>query len=154
MERRHLETRLVDFTNTVVIRRPPGEVFRFLAELENVPTWNYAITETRKTSQGPVGVGTTYRQVRSLPSRSEEALEITEFEPDRRLAIRGGLGPLRGTMSYTLEPVDEGTRLTNAADLEGRGVMKIAAPLAAGRIREAVATNLGVLKDLLETPNR
>jgi len=59
----------VDFTNTVVIRRPPREVFRFLA------------------------------------------------------------------------------------DLEGRGVVRIAAPLAAGRIREAVASNLGVLKDLLESPN-
>ena len=79
-------------------------------------------------------------------------MEITEFDPDRRLAIRGGLGPLHGTVSYTLEPVVEGTRLTNAADLEGRGVMRIAAPLAAGKIREAVATNLGVLKDLLESP--
>lgn len=143
----------MDFTNTVVIRRPPREVFRFLADLENIPKWNYAIIETRKTSQGPIGVGTTYRQVRSLPSRSEEALEITEFAPDWRLAIRGGLGPLRGTLSYTLEAVDEGTRLTNAGDLEGRGVMKLAAPLAAGRIREAVATNLGVLKELLESPN-
>ena len=142
----------MDFTNTVVIRRPPREVFRFLADLENIPKWNYAIVETAKTSQGAVGVGTTYRQVRSLPSRSEEAVEITEFVPDRRLAIRGGLGPLRGTLSYTLDAVDEGTRLTNAADLEGRGVMRIAAPLAAGRIRQAVATNLGVLKDLLESP--
>lgn len=144
----------MDFTNTVVIRRSPGDVFRFLAALENIPRWNEAIIETQKTSQGPVGVGTTYRQVRSLPSRSEEALEITEFDPDGRLAIRGGLGPLHGTVSYTLEPVDEGTRLTNAADLEGRGVMRFAAPLAAGKIREAVATNLGVLKDLLESPDR
>jgi uncharacterized protein YndB with AHSA1/START domain len=144
----------VDFTNTVVIHRPPREVFRFLADLENIPRWNEAIIETQKTSQGPVGVGTTYRQVRSLPSRSEEALEITEFDPDRLLAIRGGLGPLHGTVSYMLEPVDEGTRLTNAADLEGQGVMRIAAPLAAGKIRESVATNLGVLKDLLESPDR
>jgi uncharacterized protein YndB with AHSA1/START domain len=52
----------VDFTNTVVIRRPPREVFRFLADLESIPKWNYAIIETRKTSQGPVGVGTTYRR--------------------------------------------------------------------------------------------
>jgi uncharacterized protein YndB with AHSA1/START domain len=140
----------MDFTNTVVIRRPPEDVFRFLAELESIPKWNYAIIETHKTSEGPVGVGTTYRQVRSLPSRSEEAFEVTEFEPERRLAIRGGLGPLHGTMSYTLEPIDEGTRLTNAADLEGRGVLRIAAPLATGRIREAVAANLGVLKELLE----
>jgi uncharacterized protein YndB with AHSA1/START domain len=40
--------------DTVVIRRPPREVFRFLADLENIPKWNYAIMETEKTSQGPV----------------------------------------------------------------------------------------------------
>lgn len=138
------------FANAVVIRRPPHDVFEFLAEFENVPKWNYAIVETRKTPDGPVGVGTTYRQVRSVPTRGEEQFEITEFEPDRRLAIRGGLGPLEGTLSYILEPVEEGTRLTNTADLEGRGIIKVAAPLAAGRIREAVETNLGKLKDLLE----
>jgi len=144
------ERALVDFANTVVIRRSPHDVFEFLAEFENVPKWNYAIVETHKTSQGAVGVGTTYGQVRSLPSRSEELFEITEFEPDHHLAIRGSVGPFEGTVSYTLESVDQGTRLTNAADLEGRGIMKVVAPLATGRIREAVETNLGKLKDLLE----
>jgi hypothetical protein len=81
-------------------------VFEFLADFENVPEWNYAIVETHKTSQGPIGVGTTYRQVRSLPAKSEEYFEITEFEPDHRLAIRGGLGPFEGTLSYVLEHVD------------------------------------------------
>ncbi|HLM22686.1 MAG TPA: hypothetical protein VK390_14325 [Propionibacteriaceae bacterium] len=33
------------------------DVFAFIADLENVPTWNYAIVETKKTSPGPVGVG-------------------------------------------------------------------------------------------------
>jgi uncharacterized protein YndB with AHSA1/START domain len=144
------ERSLVDFANTVVIHRSPHDVFQFLAEFENVPKWNYAIVETRKTSQGPVGVGTTYRQVRSIPARAHEDFEITAFEPDRHLAIRGTLGPFEGTLSYILEPVGEGTRLTNAADLEGHGIMRVAAPLAARRIREAVATNLGKLKGLLE----
>jgi uncharacterized protein YndB with AHSA1/START domain len=65
------------FENTVMIARPIEDVFGFLADLENIPNWNYAIVETRKVSKGPVGVGTTYHQVRSVPSRSEERLEIT-----------------------------------------------------------------------------
>jgi carbon monoxide dehydrogenase subunit G len=96
-------------------------------------------------------VGTTYRQIRSIPSRSEESFEVTEFEPDRRLAIRGGLGPLEGTLMYELEPAGGGTRLTNRADLQAHGLAKRAAPLAAGRIREAVAENLAKLKELLES---
>jgi hypothetical protein len=42
------------------------------------------------------------------------------------------------------------TKLTNAADLEASGLMKLAAPIAVGRIRNAVAENLGVLKGILE----
>jgi uncharacterized protein YndB with AHSA1/START domain len=138
------------FTNTVTIDRPTVDVFAFVADPENVPKWNHAIVETRKTSDGPVGVGTTYRQIRSLPTRSEETLEVTELEPARRFAVRGELGPFVGTLAYDLEDVDGRTRLTNTADLGGRGLMKLATPIAAGRVREAVAANLGALKELLE----
>ena len=69
------------FENTVTIRRSVEDVFSFLADLENVPKWNYAIVETRKVSAGPVGVGTIYQQVRSVPSRSEEHLEVTAYDP-------------------------------------------------------------------------
>lgn len=67
------------FSNSLTISRPPDDVFDFLAHFENVPTWNYAISETRKTSNGPVGVGTTYRQTRSILRPSEESFEVTEF---------------------------------------------------------------------------
>jgi uncharacterized protein YndB with AHSA1/START domain len=139
------------FENTVRIDRPVEDVFAFLADFENIPKWNYAIVETHRLSEGPVGVGTTYRQVRSVPSRSEETFEVTECEPSRRLAIRGGFGPLEGTMTYDLEPDEGGTRLTNSAQLEGRGLAKLAAPLASGRIAEAVSENLTALKQLLES---
>jgi uncharacterized protein YndB with AHSA1/START domain len=148
----------MDFTNTVSIDRPAEEVFRFVSDLENVPQWNYAVIETRKSSDGPVNVGTTYRQVRSAPTRSEEDLRVSEFEPTRRFAVQGDLGPFVGTLTYEFENVDGRTRLTNTASLEARGLMRIASPIASGRIREAVAANLGVLKQLLEhrdtTPER
>jgi Polyketide cyclase / dehydrase and lipid transport len=41
------------FENTVTIERPAEDVFAFLADFENVPTWNYAVEETTKTSPGP-----------------------------------------------------------------------------------------------------
>ena len=144
----------MEFTNSITIERTPHDVFAFVSNLENVPKWNYAIVETRKESEGPVTVGTMYRQVRSLPSRSEETLQVTEFEPDRRFAFEGGLGPLEGTLTYELEEVGESTRLTNRADLQARGIAKLAAPIASGRVRGAVAENLDALKQLLEGDDR
>src|SRR6266542_3546873 len=87
---------MASFENTVTIRRPVEDVFAFLADFENVPAWNYAIVETRKVSPGPVGVGTTYRQTRSVPRRSEEGFEVTVFEPPSHLEVRGEIGVLRG----------------------------------------------------------
>jgi hypothetical protein len=40
---------------TVTIVRAAGEVFAFLADLRNIPRWNYAIARTVPTSAGTVG---------------------------------------------------------------------------------------------------
>jgi uncharacterized protein YndB with AHSA1/START domain len=105
------------FENTVTIQRPAGEVFAFLADFENIPRWNYAIEETSKASAGPTGVGTRYRQTRSIPGRSVEDFEVTVFEPARRLAIQGQIGPFQATISYQLEAAAGVTKLVNNVEL-------------------------------------
>ena len=139
------------FTNSITIDRPPGDVFAFVADLENVPEWNYAIVETRKVSDGPVSVGTAYRQVRSLPERSEETLQVAEMLPDRRFVVQGQIGPFVGSLAYDVEDIGGRTRLTNTVDLEGRVLMKLAGQVTSARVRDAVSANLSTLKQLLES---
>ena len=141
----------MQFTNTITIICQPAEVFAYLAHFENLPRWNYAISDTRKTNSGPVGVGSRYRQTRTLPTRSEETFEVTEFDPDRRLSIRGSLGPFHGDITYQLAPAGSGTALTNTMSLQPPGPLRLLAPLAASRVKSAVATNLDTLKQILET---
>ena len=141
---------MATFENIVMIRRPIEEVFAFLANFENVPQWNHAIVETHKVSEGPVGVGTIYQQVRSVPSRSEERFEVTAYKPARHLEIRGQLGPFPARLSYALDAIPEGTRVTNSVELEPRGPGRLVGRVAVPRVRDAVAANLGKLKELLE----
>jgi carbon monoxide dehydrogenase subunit G len=138
------------FENTVTIRRPTAEVFAFLADFENIPKWNYAIVETQKVSEGPVGVGTIYRQVRSVPSHREERFEVTAYNSPRQLEIHGQLGPFPARLSYALDAIPEGTRVTNAVELELRGPSRLVGRVAVPRVRDAVAANLRKLKELLE----
>ena len=138
------------FTNTVTIDRPPATVFAYLANLENLPRWNYALSETRQLTPGPPGVGTRYLQSRTIPVHTEESLEIVELIPDQKLTVQGTLSSLPAVLSYTRQAVDGGTILTNTVDLQASGPLKLLAPIAVGRIKSAVAANLAVLKLLLE----
>jgi carbon monoxide dehydrogenase subunit G len=141
---------MASFENTVTIQRPVEDVFAFLADFENVPAWNYAIVETKKLSPGPVGVGTTYRQTRSVPRSSEESFQVTVFEPASRLEVQGEIGPFKARLRYALEPTGSGTRLTNAVELESSGLLTFVAPLATSRVKSAVAANLDTLRQILE----
>jgi len=144
----------MEFTNTITINRRPTDVFGFLARFENVPLWNPAISETRRITAGPVGVGSRYRQTRTRATPTSETFEVTEFEPDRRLCINGALGPFRGEVTYRLTPAGDGTALTNTMFLQPSGPLRIVAPLAAPRVKAAVAANLGTLKQILESASR
>jgi polyketide cyclase/dehydrase/lipid transport protein len=140
-----------EFANTEIINASPDLVFGFLADFENVPIWNYAIEATTQVSPGPVGVGTVYRQIRSLPTRSEEGFEVTKFEPVHQLAIDGPIGPYQMRASYRLEPTGHATKLTNNVHLEPLpGPLNRLALLGIPKVRSAMAKNLAQLKQVLE----
>jgi uncharacterized membrane protein len=133
------------------IELPREDVFAFLGDLENMPFWDPAIEVIWKTSPSSVGVGTTYRQIRSAPKRTEEVLEITTFDPPRRLIVEGEIGPFRGRIGFALEVAEEATRLTNWIELEPPSIIsQVVVPLAASQIKVAVASNLERLKEILE----
>ena len=140
------------FTNTITIERPPATVFAYLANLENLPRWNYALAETRQLTPGPPGVGTRYLQTRTIPVHAEETLEIIELTPDQQLTVQGTLNALPAHLTYTLHPEGTATTLSNTVNLQAPRPLNLLAPIALGRIKSAVAANLAVLKQLLEQP--
>ncbi len=139
------------FSNSIHIHRSIIDVFDYLANLENLPRWNYAIQETRKISPGPIGVGSAYRQFRTLPKPMEERLEIQVYEPGHRLVVSGGFANFQGVTSYVLDPLGDDTKLTNEIELHASGVLGSLAALTTSNIKSAVAQNLTVLKELLES---
>ena len=77
-------------------------VLGYLADVERLPRWNYAIAAARKLGHGLVTVGARYAQIRAVPTGSEEVFVVIVFEPNRRLAMRGGFGPFSGDLSCAL----------------------------------------------------
>ena len=143
-------SRAIEFSNQVLIRRDPADVFAYVADFSKVPVWNYAITSTQQVTPGPVALGTRFRQVRSIPAVAEEEFEVTEWEPGRGVAITGDLGPFNGTLTYRVEPAPAGTLLTNDARLTASGVLGVVGKIAGPRLQAAIAQNLAVLRKGLE----
>ncbi|GAA4556735.1 SRPBCC family protein [Planotetraspora kaengkrachanensis] len=144
--------RNVRFRNTLRIERPVSVVFDYLADLRNLPAWNHAIRRTQPVTPGPVRLGTVFEQFRTLPRPMWERLEIIEYERDRRLVIEGGFGSFQGRAIYDLERSATATDLVNEMELEAR-VLSMPSGLLARGMTGAVARNLQVLKDILESPD-
>lgn len=140
----------MEFTNAVTIKRELPDVFAFLENFENIPKWNYAIHETKKVSTGPVQAGTRYEQTRTLPQHATETFELIEHKTNSTLAIRGDIGPFFGVLRYEFSTTPDGTLLTNVARLEARGLGGALRKLAGASVRDAVATNLDKLRQILE----
>jgi uncharacterized membrane protein len=137
---------MVRFSNNLIIDRPIHEVFQFVADFENMPKWNYYVVEVSKVTPGPIGVGTTFRQLRKTDTQQ---YKIIEFEPDRKVAIETLPPAPLLLMRFTFEPTGSSTNLSDEWELKG-GLPGLIGSFAAGRIKPAVAENLARLKQLLE----
>jgi uncharacterized protein YndB with AHSA1/START domain len=133
----------------IEIERPPAEVFKFLADGENDRHWRDGVLDVKRKSGG--GKGAIYEQGVKGPfgRRVPADYEVTEFEPNRKIAFRAIAGPVRPEGSYLLEPAPGGTRLTFALSATPTGLAKLMTPMVAKTMRAEV-TQLGRLKDVLE----
>jgi uncharacterized protein YndB with AHSA1/START domain len=131
-------------TNETTIAQPPEVVFAYLADAENDKQWRPAVIEMARVSGD--GVGTRYRQVVGGPGgrRIDADIEITTYEPDRRLEFRTIAGPVRPTGSYDLDPADGGTRVRFSLRADLTGAKRLMAPM----VRKAMASEVGNLENL------
>lgn len=142
---------MFEFEHSVLINRPPEDVFAFVLDPSNDPLWQTSVVESRQVTDGPVGVGTRFTEVRHfLGRRMETTVEVTEHEDDRRSAVKFVSGPIPGSGSYSIKPADGGTRFTWTVQADPSGFFKLAEPVLARMMRRELSTNCENLKDVLE----
>jgi uncharacterized protein YndB with AHSA1/START domain len=140
-----------EFDIVTVIDRPADRVFAFLVDVDKVADWNPQVTEARKTSEGPLGVGTTLLFVgKFLGRRFESVSEWTEYTPNERFSTKTISGPFHLEIENTLSSVDGGTRLATTYRGESRGFFKLAEPVIVRLTRKQFEIATEYLKALLE----
>jgi uncharacterized membrane protein len=136
---------------SVSIRRPVGDVFRFVADGENAKQWRPGVLDVSR--QSGEGLGAIYRQGVKGPGgrRITADYEITAFEPDRRIAFRAIAGPVRPTGEYRFTPAGDATTVSLALEATLTGWKRWVMSRAVQSTMDSEVGNLEALKKILES---
>jgi carbon monoxide dehydrogenase subunit G len=130
------------------IARPIAEVFDYICDARNEPTWLPGARSVEKTSDGPVGLGTTFVGQYARAGRVE--LELVEFERPTRLTFRARSRIVDFDDAVELTAHESSTHLDARMTAEPRGAMRLVAPMMARTMRRQFSDNWAHLRTALE----
>jgi uncharacterized protein YndB with AHSA1/START domain len=139
-------------TNRITIKRPIGDVFAVLTDVEHTGTWFPGNVTEHWTSPPPHGLGSTRHAVVVMwGRRTENDAVTTEYRPPHRAAIRGTTpnAPFEATLDFRETP--DGTAVEVVSDLQMRGAQRLLGPVVAAVYGRAWGRGLATLKELMES---
>lgn len=130
------------------VRRPRPEVAAVVFEPFYAPGWMNDVRDTEIVSGRPPAVGATFTLVGTrLPIRPSEMFEITEYDADLFLTLRGK----NKTLAFEMEGVPVGTVVWMTITSECRGWQRLLRPWILYRRRRAAIGDLRRLKQFIES---
>jgi len=141
------------FTRTVevVITRPLDEVFAFVSDARNRPSWDDSVDSEELTSPEPIRVGSTVRtRMRSMGRDYEIDWEIVDHEPPTRQRIESTSGPFSTTLVYELAGDGDGTSVRFSVTGRPTGFLRLIQPLIARTTQHNLDEGFARLKGVLE----
>jgi uncharacterized protein YndB with AHSA1/START domain len=141
-------------TGQIVINSPAEKVFAYVSDLSKHSEWTnpgHKVVIT-KTSDGPIGQGTTFEHTGQQFGEQHDTVTITELAPNQRLVYEsnGSAGEIRHIIE--LAPADGGTQVTKTFDIvKPKFPLNVLAPIINTFIQPgAIRSDLGRLKANLE----
>ena len=134
---------------TIEIARPAAEVFALLTDVSRVPEWQASAVEAR--ADGPLAEGVRIHERRKfLGHEADTELQVSAYEPGRRLALHALRGPVTLSVDHVLEEADGRTALHVTAEGRPHGVLRLAGPAVTARARQELRRDFERLKAILE----
>lgn len=143
---------------SIVIDRPLDDVWAMVQDMPFImPRARTMTLAIRKTSQGPIGLGTTMQQrLTILGFEMITTGAVTEWDSPHGAVLSVNEGGIfrSGKIRFRMEPSDQGTKLTRVLELEPRGIVRLLWPILGPYIDRRSARGFRNLKRLLETTAR
>lgn len=132
----------------VRIERPIQDVWAFVSDPENDPTWCRLVSDVSPTEGGP---GRTYRYVQRFgPMKRDGTVEIVSEDRPRGMGMRTRVMGAEFVGAYTLEADGASTVFTHTNEVRWSGPMRVMSPLQRRVTKRIMDRQLGRLKILLE----
>ncbi len=139
------------FEESITINRPVEDVFAYATDIKNWPQWHESIVEAEQTSQGPMGVGTTFRAKAHAEGRTMEFTgTMTDYDPNKLSGKIMDYGSFVIDDTLMFDPTDGGTRFTMVYDVKVRGLAKLMSSRINSGAHEELKQAVSRLKTVLE----
>jgi uncharacterized protein YndB with AHSA1/START domain len=140
---------VIRLESSIVIDRPVDEVFAFTTDPSKLAEWQHGAVEARV--EGPMQPGAKIVETRLfLGRRVTSTLEVVDFEPPRRFALRALSGPVRFRFEQTTEAEDGATRVSVVVEGDPGPLFRLATPLLERTLRRELEEDAARLKQILE----
>jgi hypothetical protein len=130
----------------ILINKPVEQVFDYVADQRNEPSYNPRMLRSEKITDGPIGVGTRFGATARSGRRVVEMLiELTEYDRPRRLRSRTTMSSIDVDGGLTFAPLGTATRMSWDWEVSPRGPMRLLGPLVVllgGRQEQRIWTGL------------
>lgn len=144
------------FEVSIVINRPPDEVWAFMTDPFNSPRMRPGFLGWRTDAPGPLGAGSTM-QGRTIILGIETRINarVVEWDPPHSWVITMTGRPMRSYIDrVTLETIGDATRIVRSTEVEPHPAMNLLRPLYAPIFRRQQRAAFENAKRLLESRSR
>jgi uncharacterized protein YndB with AHSA1/START domain len=143
---------VVKSSESVELSRSAEEVFAYVADLRNEPSWHVDIASV-PAGADPVPVpGKTYQLTfKPFMGKTEGSFTAVEVDPGRRIVYRAALAGLSPLITYTVAPQGSGSRFTRSVEMKPAGLKVLMTPMMAWMVPRRNKTFVRNLKRTLET---
>jgi uncharacterized protein YndB with AHSA1/START domain len=141
-------------TCTVVVNRPPDEVFAYLADVNRHADWSPKAYRVEGLPDGPIGVGTSFTSYGWVPRDAEHRneVEVSAYQPPSRIEFTGKERGEAFVSTFVLTRQAGGTKVERHLDFPkpaGAGGI-VFGVLFATFIKPAVQKGMNMMKENVE----
>jgi uncharacterized protein YndB with AHSA1/START domain len=138
-------------SSSVTINKPVDQVFSYVVDVANHPSWQAGILEARVTPDGPVGVGSTYHYTTEvMGNRMETQMQVTAFEENKTWGVTTVGVPRPVETIYSFEAAGDATTLTVSMDLPPDAYPAAALDMVKQQMAKAMADAANKIKTMIE----